>query len=166
MDTDNLALRPNCLLTKYPLVFISGVRSLFYYDKLGPDLQDYIAAHGYQVLSPVMPFRSQNLRRRYLQYWLENQNGKRFHFVLSSKTHLEFKDLLEKYENSNSSSTFSLSSEFADSTKPAPLHYQLHRLFCLGLGIKTESYSDGLPGTDKLFLDRFLDHCIDLAENE
>ena len=57
MDIYNLALRPNCLMTRNPLVFITGPRSLFFYEKLGGTLQDFVAAHGYVVLNPVLPFR-------------------------------------------------------------------------------------------------------------
>ena len=64
MNLDNLVLRPNCLMTKHPLVFLTGIRSLFYYEKLGALLQDFIAAHGYVVKSPVLPFRSPELGER------------------------------------------------------------------------------------------------------
>lgn len=162
MSTDNLALRPNCLLTKYPIVFITGIRSLFFYEKLGGRLQDYISAHGYQVLSPAMPFRSENRRKSHFIHWLKNQRHKRFHFILSQRTHNEFRDVLKDYYDSS----FSVISEnFKSKTQPT-LAYQLHQLFCRLGGTTSDAFSETLPDQNLEFYDRFLDHCVELAEND
>lgn len=163
MDLNNLVLRPNCLMTKYPLVFITGIRSLFFYEKLGGDLQDYIAAHGYVVLNPVLPFRSRKLRELSLKKWLSSEKNKRFHFILSQDTYQEFKAVFNQYTDSS----FTITDHF---NKPLstyePLYFKLHRLFCRLQGYRPGTYSSTLSNKTTEFYERFLDHCIELAENE
>lgn len=166
MITDNLALRPNCLLTKYPLVFLTGIRSLFFYEKLGGPLQDFIAAHGYSVLSPALPFRSKNLRKAYLRTWLKQQNSKRFHFILSEKTFDELRELLKDYPDSSFTFILRDLSKFELNSPKETLLYKLHKLFCRVFGTKADPYNQTLQDKSPEFYDRFLDHCIELAENE
>ncbi len=147
-------------MTKHPLVFLTGIRSLFYYEKLGAELQDFIAAHGYVVKSPVLPFRSPTLRKQALRAWLAQQSGQHFHFVLSTATRNEFAEIFRSYPNS----TFSLS--VCNSTLKEPLNYKLHRLFCYASGISADPFNDTFPDKSAAFYDRFLDRCVELAENE
>ncbi|WP_041575168.1 hypothetical protein [Pseudobdellovibrio exovorus] len=154
-------------MTKYPLVFISAPRSLFYHEKLGGQLQDFIEAHGYVVHSPAMPFRSQSLRQRYLQSWLQRQTDAAFHFILAEDTYQELKDVLPL--NSNSTFTRLPVAHLNNSAaKPLtePLFYKYHRLFSLLLGVKAPPYQQVLLDRRLEFYDRFLDHCVELAENE
>ena len=157
---NNLVLRPNCLMTKHPLVFLTGIRSLFYYEKLGADLQDFIAAHGYVVKSPVLPFRSPELRQKALRAWLADQSSRHFHFVFSSSTQNEFAEIFRSYPNC----TFTLSS--GNSTSKESLNYKLHRLFCAATGISADPFNETFPDKSTAFYDRFLDRCVELAENE
>lgn len=166
MKTDNLVLRPNCLLTKYPLVFLTGIRSLFFYEKLGGPLQDFIAAHGYAVLSPALPFRSKNLRKAYLQHWFKQQESKQFHFILSEKTFDEFRDILKDYPASSFTVTSRDLGRYELNSPKEPFSYKLHKLFCRAFGAKADFYSQTLQDKSPEFYDRFLDHCIELAENE
>lgn len=166
MNTDNLVLRPNCLLTKYPLVFLTGVRSLFFYEKLGGFLQDFIAAHGYVVESPVLPFRSRKARKACLRHWLGQQSSKKFHFILSRNTFEEFRELFKNYEDS----TFTIISKdlipVQHELAREPLSYRLHRLICRVYRLPAEPFNQTLQDKSTEFYDRFLDHCIELAENE
>ena len=165
MDLHNLVLRPNCLMTKNPIVFLNGPRSLFFYEKLGGNLQEFIAEHGYQVLCPPLPFRGTALRKKVLSSWLERQNGKAFHFVLGPRTRDEFNDLIEKIPES----TITLSDNFtvADNGKKiAPLQYRLHQLFCRFFGTISEDYTSTFPDKNRQIYERFLDRCVELAENE
>jgi hypothetical protein len=163
MNTDNLVLRPNCLMTKYPIVFISGIRSLFFYEKLGKFLQDFIAAHGYVVLSPALPFRSAELRQFYLSNWLKQRPGQSFHFILGEQTYSEFNNLLA--DQTQSSFTL-IPRDLKFEVKDEPLNYRLHRIFCTLFGSQAEPYVQTLPQKSSEFYDRFLDHCVELAENE
>jgi len=150
------------------------MRSLFFYEKLGGQLQDYIKAHGYTVECPPMPFRAKPQRLHSLARWLKQQSSVQFsvqssvqfHFILSEQTHHEFKSLFENHQHS----TFTIISRAFDkfSTKEAraPLSYRLHRLFCAALSVRTDDYHNTLPSKNPEFYERFLDHCIELAENE
>lgn len=165
MNTDNLVLRPNCLLTRYPLVFITGFRSILFSKKLGSDLQDFLLAHGYQVMSPTMPFSNSKLRTEFLKKWLQMQTQKKFHFVMSKNTYEEFKNLLAEYQTS-SFTIIGKNYEISEGTLSIKLRYSLHSI--LGYLRKTpfEPYSYTLNEFNLDFFNRFLDHCVELAEND
>jgi hypothetical protein len=150
-------------MTKRPLVFITGPRSLFFYEKLGGSLQDFVAAHGYQTLNPVLPFRGP-MRKIALARFLESQGGGAFHFVLSRQSFDEFREIIA----TNSDSTFTFTEDFKSETKSlrVPLSYQLHRLFCRFNGTRADSYAGVFPDKNVALYERFLDRCIELAENE
>jgi hypothetical protein len=167
MDIQNLVLRPNCLLTKAPLVFLTGPRSLFFYSRLGAELQDYLAAHGYQVVNVPLPFRSQTNRQFALTRWYEQQSGNNGqHFILGPETYFEFKTQLDQIPNS---SLTIISKQFIAPKIPAwriPMMYRLHQWFCQFYRIKPERYENTLSVSDSQVYDRFLDHCVELAEDE
>ena len=152
-------------MTRNPLVFITGPRSLFFYEKLGGTLQDYIAAHGYQVLNPVLPFRGA-IRAIALKNFLEKQSNRSFHFVLSYRTREELSDVFSKYPDS----TFTFPEDFKEYIENknlrVPLSYRLHQAFCVFNGSKADSYLGVFPDKNVVLYERFLDRCIDLAENE
>lgn len=180
MTLDNLALRPNCLLTRSPLVFISGPRSLLSPQKMGTFLQDYLQAHGYQVLSPWMPFRSKKHRKMALLNWLEKNKAKNFHFVMAEETWLELSDVIGTFFHPHSTVTLvNLKSDpplqffltttlqyFKSDPTQAPLFYRLHTVFSAFMGAQALPYAQTLLEKNKAVYDRFLDHCIQLAENE
>lgn len=163
MNSDNLALRPNCLLTKYPLVFITGKRSLFHHEKLGGELQDFIAAHGYVVMSPAMPFRNKASRYKHLESWLKNQKTKKFHFILGEQSYHEFAELLKQYPDSTKTLT---AKNFASINTKTDFLYRLHEVCCKFYGVSADPYNETLPEKNIEFYNRFLDHCIELAEND
>ena len=165
MDIYNLALRPNCLLTRSPIVFLNGPRSLFFYEKLGGTLQDYIQAHGYQVLNPTLAFRNKELRKHQLEKFLKTQNSQKFHFILGAQTQNEFNEIFKTYPES----TFTHPEDFLkeDIPKPStPLSYRFHQLLTNLYHIKSENYWATFPVKNVVLYERFLDHCIELAENE
>jgi hypothetical protein len=153
-------------MTKYPLVFVTGMRSLFFYPRLGSELQDFVAAHGYKVLSPPMPFRSKNQRFFALSKWLKNQSDKNFHFILSPASYHEFKEIFELFPNS----TFTLVPQDLKNITTqkirTPLSYWLHKLYFKIMGLRAEPFSNTIPDKSAEFYDGFLDHCVELAENE
>ncbi len=51
----NISLRPNCLLTKKPLVFLSGKSSPFYRGHYWNSIPHFLAAHGYKVIEVETP---------------------------------------------------------------------------------------------------------------
>jgi hypothetical protein len=60
--TFDLDLKPNCLLTRYPVVFMTGERSLFYFRNYWNQVPDYLAEHGYAVEILELPWRGRQQR--------------------------------------------------------------------------------------------------------
>jgi hypothetical protein len=172
MDLHNLVLRPNCLLTKYPLVFINGPRSLFYYENLGGNLQDFLEAHGYKVQCPILPFRAQEQRKLVLANWFKQNPSSHYHLVLAKQTRAEFESLFSQMQGLS----FTYSDDFATEAHDqqnlktlitqAPLKYRLHQLFCKLSMTPALDYSAVFPVKTKPVYDRFLDRCVELAEND
>ena len=172
MDLHNLVLRPNCLLTKYPLVFINGPRSLFYYEKLGGNLQDFLEAHGYKVQCPTLSFRSVTNRKQELTNWFKQNPNSHYHLILAQQTKTEFDDIFK----SMNGLTFTFSDEYSNEnayeknkhfvTAQIPLQYRLHQLFCKLNASQALPYSAVFPIKTKPVYDRFLDRCVELAEND
>ncbi|MCM2282892.1 MAG: hypothetical protein NDI61_13715 [Bdellovibrionaceae bacterium] len=59
---DQLPLVPNCLLTRYPLVFVTGSRSAFYFTNYWNQIPAYLAEHGYEVEVIELPWRRSERR--------------------------------------------------------------------------------------------------------
>lgn len=167
MNPENLVLRPNCLLTRKPLVFVNGARSLFYYEKLGGFLQDFVRAHGYQVICPVLPFRGP-ARVLAFKNWLSTRSEKSFHFILSTATDAEMHTLLTQ----NPQSTITRLDEWVEmvpaSDRPrAGFSYRIHRLFCRMNSSEADPYFEsGWNDGNAALYNRFLDRCVELAEND
>lgn len=93
-DRIHFDLKPNCLLTRWPVVFVTGPRSLFYFRRYWNLYPIYLAEHGYEVFTVHLPWRSSPARRRYMQAFLEKHKNKKYHFVMDSVTANEMQDLL------------------------------------------------------------------------
>lgn len=185
MDLENLALRPNCLLTRSPLVFVSGPRSLFSPEPMAAELRQFIQAHGYQVAPLWMPFRSDQQRRKTVQQWLQQNQTKSFHFFMADQTWLELQPVFERCWHPHS--TLNLIRQPSDipasltlhtrlekmpltyfevPRSVPPLRYRLHTLFCALMNSRAVHFEQTLLQKNRALYDRFLDHCIELAENE
>lgn len=90
-------LKPNCLLTRYPLVFVPGPRSIFFFKKYYFKAPSYLAEHGYDVFELHLPWKKN--RRDALTRALESfqKNHKQIHLVLHPQIEIEFSDILKKY---------------------------------------------------------------------
>lgn len=180
MTIENLVLRPNCLLTRSPLIFLSGPRSLFATRPMGEELQQFMMAHGYPLAYLWLPFRSTVQRQKALGQWLQKNQAKSFHFFMAEETWRELQPILEQHFHPYSTITIiNLNPETPRSHLPntklhgfgvekikAPLSYQLHGLFCSLMNSRALPYEQTLLDKNRLVYDRFLDHCVELAENE
>jgi hypothetical protein len=168
VNTDNLVLRPNCLLTKYPLVFITGPATVLHQKILGSDLQDFLKAHGYQVLCPPLSVASTPLRNKILKQWLEQQSYKGYHFILADSVLDELNPILKPLTHS----TFTLIEKTMNvrlnhfNPVKTPFLYRLHNALCFIHGSAHVSFNETLPNQSINFCNAFLDLCIELAENE
>lgn len=89
-------LKPNCLLTRWPLLFVTGPRSLFYFSKYWNIYTVFLAEHGYEVFTLHLPWKNAEQRKERFRQFLEQQEKtqRRFHLVLDAPTMEEFSDLL------------------------------------------------------------------------
>ena len=86
---DGLELRPNCLLTRHPIVFLAGRRSLFRPFEHWNEIPAYLREHGYDVwvLEPASHSRVEALIEA-----LDSLSGK-CHLIADSSSHRELEEL-------------------------------------------------------------------------
>ena len=170
-------------MTKASFVFLSGPRSLFNPRRIADDLQDDLAAHGYEISQIWMPFRSISIRKNALHDFLRRNHQKQFHFVMARKTWFEFEGVLSSRKNQVASLSLIQGLNCSTNLSPAlfpihffevqkinffktPISYHLHQLFCFLFASQSLDYCETLQKPDQKIFDRFLDHSIELAENE
>lgn len=80
-------LTPNILLTRYPIVFIPGEQSLFYFGQYWNQIPSYLAEHGFQVFKLNPPWKGQR-REQFILSWLKMQTNshEKFHIFCDKKT--------------------------------------------------------------------------------
>ncbi len=90
-------LKPNCLLTSSPLVFVTGKRSLFYFLAYWNQIPHYLASHGYDVYHLNLPWLNEAKRRRHLHSFLSEQSQKqgRIHLFIDEGSLREMVSLLK-----------------------------------------------------------------------
>lgn len=92
-------LKPNCLLTTHPLVFITGQRSLFYFLAYWNEIPHWLASHGYEVFHFHLPWKKQQQERILLQFLLQKSRSQgRFHLFVDQSSLSIIKSLLEKHD--------------------------------------------------------------------
>ncbi len=64
-------LIPNCLMTRYPVVFVHGKKSIFYHAAYWNFLPDYVGDHGYEVVQLDLPWRNEVERKKDLDRFLD-----------------------------------------------------------------------------------------------
>jgi hypothetical protein len=139
-------LKPNCLLTRKPVVFITGPRSVFYFRKYWNAYPEILAEHGYEVFTLHLPWRGQarlTKMRDFLQH--HDQRAKRYHFICDEYSFLELREPLEQSPCVTSITV--LKKERAMASKPAFAHrntsvflawsYKLHSWSCFSLQLPT-----------------------------
>ena len=88
-------LKPNCLLTRYPLLFIHGRKSIFYFKNYWNLYPIFLAEHGYEVFHLNLPWRKTSLRIEYFKKFVSNlPDNKQLHLVMDLSTFEELKELI------------------------------------------------------------------------
>ncbi len=127
-------LIPNCLLTRSPLLFLTGPRSLFYFTAYWNTYTAYLAEHGYEVFNLKLPWNNSAQRsQRFGQFLLEQEkNNNGFHLFLDSSTLEEFNDqLCQRHSPSILSLTEITTPGKECSLNPhQPFPYPFHSLKC------------------------------------
>ena len=92
----NFELQPNVLMTRYPLIFVPGKRSLVYFLHYWNQIPEYLAAHGYEVYTLTLPWRNSERRKKALENslrLLENK-GQKFHLFVDGDTSVEVESVI------------------------------------------------------------------------
>ncbi len=93
-------LKPNCLLTRSPIIFISGKRSFFYFGSYWNQVPNYLMEHGYEVFELNLPWRNEKKRLQELESFLKlsiNSDDLQYHIILDEVCHEEFSELIAQY---------------------------------------------------------------------
>jgi len=124
-------LTPNCLLTRNPVVFVTGLRSLFYFRKYWNAYPEILAEHGYHVFTMHLPWRGPE-RAIKLSEFLKAQGlaSKKFHFICDEFSAEELKNV---FEHSFATASVTILKEVSESNRPRKsssyllnLAYKLH----------------------------------------
>lgn len=90
-------LTPNCLLTKWPILFVSGKRSLFYFSSYWNVYPEFLTEHGYEVYHLNLPWYNSEKRLQLFDQFLSKQQNRKFHFIVDDMTRKEFAQLWKKH---------------------------------------------------------------------
>lgn len=135
-------LKPNCLLTRKPVVFISGPRSIFYFCKYWNAYPEILAEHGYEVFTIHLPWRGP-ARLAKLKEFLRQQDthSKKYHFVCDEFSASELRELLADAPSVASLTILKNKNELISKTKNPSIFlgwsYKLHSWSCSSHSLPT-----------------------------
>lgn len=140
----DLELRPNCLLTRSPIVFVTGRRSLFYFLNYWNEIPGFLREHGYDVQVWALPWRGSQSRLESLSRFLETA-PRPVHLIADSSSRAEVERLLITKRARLAS--FNFAEEITGQTRLQQ-----------AIGLKSD--------LEWSIESKYLDHAIQLAENE
>lgn len=140
----DLELRPNCLLTRSPIVFVTGRRSLLYFLNYWNEIPGFLREHGYEVRVCSLPWRDSANRFQTLSRFLDSAN-RPVHLIADSTSRAEVEKLLLTKRARLAS--FNFAEEITGQS-----HLQQ------AIGLKSDR--------NWTIESKYLDHAIQLAENE
>lgn len=164
----NFELRPNCLITRRPLVFITPPRSLFWYKKPWQDMTHVLYEHGYAVSVFQLPFQKIGDQKKIVLRNIDRL--KKSHIFLDSVSYENLKDELQGLMDStitvvsSSIEAPSVTFQFHSNYKNNSFNYFIHQVWCRILGLKTPPPNQVLENCPDQVWHLFLDHCVQLAE--
>lgn len=168
-----LALRPNCLLTRRPLLFLTPTRSVFFYKQVWLPTTHLLTEHGYKASEFQLPFQDIPLKNQYLS---QMKNKLQYsHLWLDEITYQETQSFFDSFLP-DSTSTLTI---FTDKSNPVNrpacynfsaqrtnprLGYQLHTLWSQWKNLAVMPAHAYITNINIEQRDQLLDHCIQLAE--
>lgn len=117
-------LKPNCLLTRYPLLFVHGRKSIFYFKNYWNLYPIFLAEHGYEVFHLNLPWRKTPLRIESFKKFISGiPANKQFHLVMDLSTFEELKDLIPQGKHFRSVTVLCNSNESHSTMRPYPIPF-------------------------------------------
>lgn len=86
-------LKPNCLLTRHPILFVSGYKTIFYFLNYWNSTPFYLRQHGYNVSELNLNWKSKTQRENEIKKFLEANPQTQFHIILEEQTLNDFSAL-------------------------------------------------------------------------
>ncbi|MCB0394297.1 MAG: hypothetical protein KDD25_07045 [Bdellovibrionales bacterium] len=166
-------LRPNCLLTRYPIVFVHGASSPFYFGRYWNQIPKYLHEHGFEIIEWKIGVRDSISREVCFRESIRKLSVKypKAHFFVTPNDHRTFrqvfKDINEKYNLMTPNDV-----QMNDSKSWAsPYFYFIeypHKLWLKAFGHNLDFTLFKLGNSFKVksTLDAYLDHCIQIAEHD
>ncbi len=91
---NHFELEKNILLTRYPLVFYPGKKTLFFHKKYWQILPEYLAEHGNDVFHLHLPWHSSKKRIQVFRQLMQEYSGK-YHLIVDDIGFIEL-SLIDK----------------------------------------------------------------------
>jgi hypothetical protein len=88
-------LLPNCLLTRYPIVFISGQRTLFHFLDYWNHIPIYLSEHGYEVIELTLPWRNRRQQTQALRSRIEQLPHPKIHLFVDQSLDIDELKLID-----------------------------------------------------------------------
>lgn len=153
-----LELRPNCLLTRYPIVLLSKQKSFFRLFDEWDDVPKFLREHGYEVFL-LTPIRGHELASvlRAIEDW-----PTQCHLIAS----VSDESLLEGVARAKSSKVTSLTLVLAKSARRSTEKISVQDLRPLDVAIETFEVDGFKKSNAWEFESQFLEHAISLAERD
>jgi len=179
-------LRANCLLTRFPFLFVAGKKSIFYFMQYWNSLPDCLAQHGYEVYHLDLPWRGRERRRQELSHFLHEaeKEGKTFHLVIDESSLPEMEGLFSRESFTSVTSCTLLSSGQGQKTNslvplkhpieeiivPPTRHMSLlwrwHRAWVQEPRMQLQAPGIISPRNFYLMIEKILNHAVLLAERD
>lgn len=180
-------LIPNQLLTRKPIVFLSGDRSVFYFTRYWNQIPSFLTEHGFEVYKAPLPWKKGPARATHLRKILVSWEEQNFSCHLFADPSL-FQEISQVISDHPSRAIVTLNLICADQNTPQgqlsnslkslpiawrelhwrsnslhrPLYWRAHQILT---GTKSTPQQLGLPLDESLKL-AFLEHLKVLAERD
>ena len=128
-------LFPNCLITRFPIIFVHGRKSLFYFGQYWNFIPQFLIDHGYEVIDLELPWRDEAARKKELHRFLEllKEENIGAHFIgditsrkLMEEAQAEFPEVF------HSSNIMGLRDVGVPTSGDEPFAFRLHRMITGG----------------------------------
>lgn len=128
-------LKPNCLLTRYPLLFVHGKKSIFYFKNYWNLYPVFLAEHGYEVYHLTLPWRNSVERQNdFNKFSSQLESKKKIHLIVDEPTFAELETIIPRYDNFLSVTV--LCNNPSKTSKISPYKIPHHEIYCVQQGMK------------------------------